>query len=201
MSRAFAIVPAAGRSERMGRPKLMLPWCESTVIEAVLAAWRGSSVAATVVVVHPEDRELADLCRGAGARVVVPAVPPLDMKSSVLHGIEAITTDYAPRVDDLWALAPADMPWLSAEVIDEMIAAMARMDASILVPTYQGRRGHPVLFRWTLAAEVASLAENEGVNELLKRHPPVEFAWADDSVLGDLDTPDDFAKARGRLPP
>jgi molybdenum cofactor cytidylyltransferase len=201
MPRSFAVVPAAGRSERMGQPKLLLPWGERTVIEAVLAAWRTSSVTATVVVVHPFDQDLAELCRKAGARVIVPPAPPPDMKASVTHALAAITTDYEPASDDIWALVPADMPWLRSDLIDAMLGDFARTGAEILVPTYKGRRGHPVLFRWSLAAEVGRLSEVEGVNGLLKRHPPAEFASPDDSVLGDLDTPEDFAKACRRLRP
>ena len=44
--RAFAIVPAAGRSTRMGRPKLLLPWSDGSMIESQLRAWRASRVAA-----------------------------------------------------------------------------------------------------------------------------------------------------------
>ncbi|MEX0642179.1 MAG: nucleotidyltransferase family protein [Pirellulales bacterium] len=196
MPRAFAIVPAAGRSERMGRPKLLFPWGKSSVIETVLATWHQTSVAATVVVVHPDDTQLAEVCRQAGAEVVVPPEVPPDMKASVRYGLEAVALKYKPGDNDLWALAPADMPWLPAAIVDQMIAAMDETGATIVVPTHAGRRGHPVLFRWSLGAEVSLLAENEGVSELLNRHKPAEFAWPDDSILGDLDTPDDLDAAR-----
>jgi molybdenum cofactor cytidylyltransferase len=201
MPRAFAIVPAAGRSVRMGKPKLLLPWDDRTVIEAVLAAWQRSKVTSTVVVVHPQDRELAELCRSTGARVVVPPTPPPDMKASVMHALAAITAANAPTADDIWALAPADVPWMRTDLIDAMLAEMDRTGADALVPTFQSRRGHPVLFRWSLAVELGQLTELEGVNVLLERHRPAEFASPDDSVLSDLDTPEDFANALRRLGP
>ena len=50
--RSFAIIPACGRSVRMGTPKLLMPWKDSTVIEAVLAAWEQSQIDEIVVVVR-----------------------------------------------------------------------------------------------------------------------------------------------------
>ena len=61
--RFFGVIPAAGRSVRMGEPKLLLPWRDGTLIEHVLAQWLASRVACVTVVVHPDDQELAAVCR------------------------------------------------------------------------------------------------------------------------------------------
>ena len=73
--RFFGVIPAAGRSVRMGEPKLLLPWRDGTLIEHVLAQWLASRVACLTVVVHPEDVELAAICRRAanGRRARHPA--------------------------------------------------------------------------------------------------------------------------------
>ena len=68
-TRSFAIVPAAGQSVRMGRPKLQLPWGETTVIETVLDAWRQSGISHLVMTVRDDDTELAALGRKAGAEI------------------------------------------------------------------------------------------------------------------------------------
>ena len=68
MFRSFAVVPAAGRSERMGAPKLLLPLGDSTVIEHVLAAWTASPVTRTVVVVRADDAELLGTLPGVRRR-------------------------------------------------------------------------------------------------------------------------------------
>src|SRR5689334_18779678 len=96
----FAIVPAAGRSARMGRPKLLLPWGNSTVIERVLAVWQASRVSRVVVVVHPDDTQVAKLARGSGACVVVPSEPPPDMKVSVGHALSYLAQTCAPSTPD-----------------------------------------------------------------------------------------------------
>jgi molybdenum cofactor cytidylyltransferase len=198
--RFFAIVPAAGRSARMGQPKLLLPWGNATLVEQVLGQWRASGVSDVIVVVHPDDSELAELCRGAGAQVVVPDVPPPDMKSSVGHALAWIGALRVPTSDDAWLLAPADMPRLNAALIDFVIANHQVAAPRIIVPTAAGRRGHPVLFPWSLAADVATLGENEGLNALLARSVVSEVAWGDASAFADVDDPADYERLRPERP-
>jgi molybdenum cofactor cytidylyltransferase len=201
----FAVIPAAGRSQRMGQPKLLLPWGASTVIEQVLAAWRASAVDHVVMIVHPEDGELAALARKCGAHVVQPAVPPPEMKVSIRAGLEEISRRFQPAADDAWLLAPADMPLLSHDVIVRLIEAHRAQasahnasEPTIWAAAAGGRRGHPVLFPWSLAREVDDLKEDDGLNVLLARHP-VRTVEADaQAVLEDLDTPQDYGRLRPR---
>ena len=191
---AFAIVPAAGRSARMGRPKLLLPWREGSVIESQLQAWRASRVAAVVVVVHPDDGKLAEVCRRAGAEVVVPDAAPPTMKASVLHGLEYIGGRYAPSASDAWLLAPADMPMLGSELINRILAAYDPNQPRIIMPECQGERGHPVLFPWWLVEEVRGLSPEEGLNVLRRRHGAEQILVADRGALVDIDTPGDYQR-------
>ncbi len=199
--RTFAILPAAGRSQRMGQPKLLLPWRGGTVIEHVLCVWRDSGVEQVVMVVHPLDDRLAELGAAGGAHVVRPETPPPDMKASVRLGLQWVATA-GPLPCDAWLLAPADMPGLTATAIASLVAAYGasvsngESSAPIWVPSYRGRRGHPVLFGWSMAAEVAHLAEGEGLNALLARHVVREVEMADPSICEDLDTPADYDRLR-----
>ena len=203
---SFGIIPAAGRSRRMGQPKLMMPWGTMTVVEQVVAAWRRSSVDHVVAIVRADDLELARLCQQAGAIVVVPQQPPLEMKDSVIVALEAITTRFKPGGDAVWLLAPADMPRLSSAVIDAILDEHRGAGQEILVPTHamptngnsrqanEAKRGHPVLFPWSLVQDVASLNEDEGVNVLLTRNPTREVSVNHPSILDDLDTVDDYQR-------
>lgn len=198
--RSFAIVPAAGHSRRMGRPKLLLPWDGSTVIETVIRAWRASRVAAVIVVARRDDVELLDRCHAAGAEVVAPGVPPAEMKDSVRLGLDYVGQRYRPRECDVWLLAPADMPRLSAPAINGLLDAHDPTDASILVPLAGGRRGHPVLFPWPVAADVANLPADSGVNSLLTRHSVREVPACHPGLVDDLDTPADYVRLQGEWP-
>jgi molybdenum cofactor cytidylyltransferase len=194
--RAFAVIPAAGRSLRMGRPKLLLPWRGSTLIDAQLSAWSSSRVESVTIVVHPDDALLADHCRQKGANVIVPDTPPSEMKVSVAHALRSIAARYEPASHDAWLLAPADMPLLTSVIIDQVLSAYNPQQPSIVVPKYLERHGHPVLFPWALAAEVDKLPANSGLKALRDRHGAQVVAIQDEGILEDIDTPDEYSRLR-----
>jgi molybdenum cofactor cytidylyltransferase len=197
--RFFAILPAAGRSVRMGRPKLLLPWQGRTVWEHVLDAWKGSTHELRIVaVVHPEDVAIADLARKAGVDVVVPGSPPEDMKASVRLGLAHHRAKYSPVDSDAWVVAPSDMPRLRPAVIDAVLSAYNPAVGAIVVPEHAGRRGHPVLFPWKLAGEVDALGADEGLNRIVARHEVVRLPLVDAAILEDLDTPEDYQALESR---
>jgi molybdenum cofactor cytidylyltransferase len=198
MFRSFAIVPAAGRSTRMGTDKRLLPWGGGTVVSQLLAVWRRSAVTRTVVVVGPNDRALAADLDVAAADVVVAPRQPVDMKASVLLGLDHVRDRYGPGAEDVWLVAPADMPGLLARVIDDLLAAHRPTTPRILVPMYGDRRGHPALFPWPLAAAVASLGDDEGIRGLFARHEVDALPFSAAAMPGDVDTPIDYSRQRSR---
>ncbi len=190
-ARVFGVLPAAGRSRRMGQPKLLLPAGSGTVIERVLETWR-ACMPVVVVVVHPQDGALAEVCRRCGAHVVVAQPPPPDMRASVCCALDELRRVYMPHVEDGWLLAPADMAGLSCGAIQGVLAARRQGGPEILVPTWNGRRGHPVYFSWRLAEAVAELPAGVGIDALVRAGPVREVPAADASVLADLDTPEAY---------
>lgn len=195
--RSFAIVPAAGHSRRMGTPKLLLPWGDSTVLAHTLAAWRAATVTRTIVVVRRNDEPTAEVVRQCGAVLVQPTADPPEMKDSIRAALEEVRVREQPTSSDVWLLAPADMPWLAPSVVATLLAAHDPETPRILVPEADGRRGHPVLFPWPLAAEVATLGADEGVNALLDRHGWTPLPVPSPGIHGDLDTPEDYTQRRG----
>ncbi|HEX3725080.1 MAG TPA: NTP transferase domain-containing protein, partial [Pirellulales bacterium] len=170
----FAVIPAAGRSQRMGRPKLLLPWGSTTVFERVLSTWLASRVVQVVVVVHPLDGQLAEMSRRQGVLVVQPEHPPAEMVNSVQLGLAAIAEQFQPARDDAWILSPADIPNLTTAAIDRLISAYdERVERSqaprVWAASAGGRRAHPVLFPWSLAADVHTLEPGEGLDVLVAR--------------------------------
>lgn len=191
----FAVVPACGHSSRMGRPKLSLPVGGRTVIEAVVAALRGGGVGHVLVVVGPHVPELVPLAEGAGAEALALAGPTADMRETVERGLAWIEDVHRPGPDDWWALAPADHPAVSPDVVRRLLAASGDPSHSVVVPVCDGRRGHPVLLRWHHAAGVRALPPGTGINSYLRRAGgTLELPVPDPGVLTDLDTPDDLAR-------
>jgi len=196
--RSFAVIPAAGRGVRMGGHKLLLPWGGSTVIEHVLSAWCSSSIGHVAVVIRPGDSELLARCRGLAVDVVVPDADPAEMKDSVRLGLQWTRRRYGPRPVDAWLLAPADMPRLSAALIDRVLTAYDLRQPSICIPVDPaGRRGHPVLFPWTLASEVDALGRGESLQQIVRRHPVRTVATAEAEPFQDVDTPEDYQRLQG----
>ncbi len=191
--RSFAIIPAAGFSRRMGRPKLLMPWREQpTLLAAVLRVWNTSRTDAVVLVARPGDEAVIACGTNLGVSVVVPDSPPPEMKDSVAAGLRHVRQFHQPHDDDVWLLAPADMPLISPTVIDRLLQTHDPAAPAIVQPTCDGRRGHPVLFPWALAAEVEKLTADEGLNVLSRRYPVREIPWHERGVLQDVDTPTEY---------
>ena len=180
----------------MGQPKLLLPWRGRTMIEQTIAAWQAGGVSRVVVVARPDDLALQNVVLQAGAVTVVPPVAPPEMKDSVQFGLSYVAQHFSPSATDVWLLAPADMPQLSPRIIARLLAEHNPAQGRILVPTLAGHRGHPVLFPWSLAAEVKNLGPTEGLNALIARHGGRQIACDDVKGLidpfADIDTPAEY---------
>jgi molybdenum cofactor cytidylyltransferase len=197
MTRSFAVIPAAGKSSRMGSPKLLLPLGGATVLARVVSAFRQAGIETVVVVVAPGAAALAEVAKSAGAEVVILPDETAEMRASIAHGLDYLKERHHPVVEDRWLLAPADHPVLDAGVISHLIAAgAAQPKHPIVLPAYQGQRGHPVLLSWEHAGPIRALPAGQGVNVYLRQWEaqtlvvPVSSA----SVLTDLDTMEDYER-------
>ncbi len=199
--RLFAVIPAAGLSRRMGRPKLTLPLGGKPVLQRLLEKLDRTEITARVVVTRQADQAVADLAESTGAWAVRPEVDPPDMRASVQFGLAAIEQRFSPVAADGWILLPADHPLLDADVLTALLQRWRTARPTILVPTFQGKRGHPTFFRWPLAAEALALPADCGLNQLLRQHQQdvLESAVTSPDVLTDLDTPADFERLKLRF--
>ncbi len=199
--RRFAVLPAAGRSRRMGRPKLLLPWGSRSLMEHVLRQYLAAPLEAVVVVVHPDDDELSRRVCNAGALVCRPPQPPRDMKESVRWGLRFVQQRYAPRPTDLWLLSPCDVPGVSAELIVRILSYYRPGAPEVVVPFCGRRRGHPVALPWRASAEVFTLPEHQGINSLVARWPQCLVPVSSQDAFHDVDTPQAYRRLRPEPPP
>ena len=198
--RVFAVIPAAGQSRRMGRPKLILPVGGQTVIRRLLHALEDARIEERVVVTRRDDQFLADEVSASGATLVQPVPDPPDMRSSVEHAVAWLRSNHAPINEDRVLLVPADHPVLASAVIADVLHQCLSVDA-IVIPTYQGRRGHPTVFPWSVINELNDIPADNGLNWLVHRDPNrvCELAVDDAAILTDLDTPDDYRAMLDRV--
>ena len=199
--RMFALIPAAGRSRRMGTSKLLLPWQSTTVIEHLIGTLTRPEIAAVVIVIRPDDHALQEAVQRTSAVAVIPDHEPPEMRDSIEIGLQAIRQRFSPADEDGWLLIPADHPLLEQELLDGLLTRWSQRDCEALLPTFGQQRGHPTLMRWSLAERIEQLPRDVGVNTLLRSSPNLVIEWPTDreSVLADLDTPEDYAFWRDRL--
>ena len=180
----------------MGRPKLLLPFGDTTVIGQLISTLEDAEIP-TFVLIRPDDPDLYGEVAKAQAVIVQPADSPSEMRVSIEHLLREIASTQRPTPDDGWLLIPADSPLLSHRVLQQLVDSWQHLDEMILVPTHQGKRGHPTLFAWQFAEEVFRLPRNVGVNQLIHDHPAAvnEVPVEDPTIHLDLDTPDDYKQA------
>jgi molybdenum cofactor cytidylyltransferase len=191
-SRCYAIIPAAGHSRRMGESKLLLPWRDGQIIDAVLRAWTTSRVSQVVVVMRRDDQPLRTACDRWPVSVVTADQDPPDMKASIQIGLRHLC-DIAKSADRCF-IAPADLPTLTAEIIDALIDASiaATESEKIIVPRFGQRAGHPALLPWSLTNQIFGLAENEGVNRIVDHHEKLYVPFSAEKLVTDVDTPEQY---------
>lgn len=199
----FGLIPAGGKSSRMGRPKLTLSLGGRTVLEHVVRALRGGGVEHVLVVVGAQVPELVLHAETAGAVVCRLSEDTLDMKATVQQGLRWLDRHFHPQAGDAWLLVPADHPTLEAAVIQTLLQAQGEPSStSILIPTFAGQRGHPALIGWNHVPEILALSADQGINAYLRRHGSAtrELPVNSASILVDLDVPADYERLRQQWP-
>ncbi len=192
---AIAVLPAAGASRRMGRPKLLLPFRGAPLVAAVVGALRAGGVDGIVLVTAGDDAELRAWARQAGVVTAINPAPERGMLSSIQEGLAALGgADALARRGDVLLVSPADLPRLDPKSVAELLRRMTEAEARLAVPLYQGRRGHPLALAPALIPEIFELDPALGLKQLRDRHEAelLEVPVDDPGVLMDVDTPADY---------
>lgn len=199
----FAVLPAGGKSKRMGRPKLSLPLGRRAVLEHVLSALRQARVEHILVVIGPHGAELGSLAKSAGAHVCTLATPCSGMRGAIENGLRWLEERLQPRPEDGWLFVPGDQPAMDPSIVPQLEAAYAAQPQfSIVIPTHKGRRGQPTLFSWKMVAALRAHPAELKLRSFVRQHAtetlevPVDSA----SVLWDMDTPEDYEWMRQNWP-
>jgi len=188
-----AIVPAAGLSARMGRPKPLLDVAGTPLLARVIAALAEGGVGVVVVVAPPscrvESAEIARIARQAGAVVVIPEHETIDMRATIEVGLDRVESLGLP---DSILLCPTDTPGIRSELVRRVIDQSRLRPEAIVVPISGSKRGHPISLPWPVATEIRRLKAGTGVKSLLddSARAVVEVVCSD--RLEDIDTPEEY---------
>lgn len=192
--RVIAVVLAAGASRRMGRPKQLLPWGETTVLGQTLANLGQSAVDEIVVVTGYEAQAVAAVAAQFNVTVVHnEAYDEGEMLSSLQTALAAI----GERGQAVLVVL-ADQPMVGPQLIDSLLRAYAEGAGDLLAPAYRGRRGNPVLIGRRYFEELLALPRGKAPRHLLRRHrDSLRLIDVDsEAVLQDVDDPEDYERHR-----
>lgn len=198
--KVYAVVPAAGQSRRMGEPKLVLKLGSRTVLEHVVSKIHACpSIAQILVVLGPQSVTLKERLAHSVLSVLLQE-QTADMRQTVEAGVQFLESTFHPHDGDGLLLALGDHPSIRSEVVQKMIDTFVLSPGRIVIPTFQGKRGHPLLLPMDVVGQLPAVPRDRGVNELLKMHPDriSEIAFSFDDLLEDMDTPSDYARLRRR---
>ena len=191
-----AIILAAGLSQRMGRLKPLLPFGDKPMLARVVDLFLTiAEIRPLIVVTGHAAPEITTALSGYPLHFAHnDGYATGGMLSSVQTGVRALPPDTAA-----FFLVLGDQPTVAPGTIKALLNAWheARDSASppsIILPVYQGRRGHPVLFAGHCAAEILDLPASATLKTCVQRHAgnTVEVAVEDPSILADVDTPEDY---------
>lgn len=188
-----AIVLAAGKGERMGRPKALVEWNGKTFLEHALTSLKAAGASPIAVVLDPASPDFATakkIASDAGAVVVENAKPERGMLSSVRHGLTALTgATHA-------ALLPVDHPGIKPSTLEALFLNARSKPDRIVVPVFEGKRGHPGVFPAARFGDLMGAPDDQGARAVLHSHANLvlEAEIDDPAVIRDLDTPEDLSK-------
>ncbi|MXY98481.1 MAG: nucleotidyltransferase family protein, partial [Gemmatimonadetes bacterium] len=189
------LVLAAGRSERMGTPKQLLPFGRVTLIEQVIRTLTRSRLGKEVVVVLGyRAMDIVKRISGLPVRLAYNPDPEGDMLSSIRCGLAYIEPDQAIMI------ALGDQPLVTTGIVNRLIDEYEGRPEGMVLPVHDGKRGHPMILSPAYREEILFESIPGGLKALRDRHSdsvrtvPVDS----DAVLIDLDHRSDYEEALRR---
>jgi molybdenum cofactor cytidylyltransferase len=192
--RITAIVLAAGLSTRMGRPKQLLPWGDTTVLGQTIDNLQRSHINEVVVVSGYQTQQVASVASQLGVQTFF---NELYASGGLISSVQTALR-LLPDNREAILVMLADQPMVETETIDRLVKAWSENKGELLAPVIKGRRGNPVLIGRRYFAELLSLPAGSAPRELINRHSEqlklVEVE--SDSILRDLDEIEDYERWR-----
>lgn len=189
MVKCSAILLAAGKSSRMGSLKALLPWKGTTLLQHQIKQFQQSIIDQLIVVLGYQSTKLIPYLDHCSAEWVWNEHYEEGKTASIKKGILSLKEE-----SDCCIIASVDQP-VSRNLIDEMISEFFQRQSKIIIPVYEGKRGHPILFSKEMIDELLEInEETQGLKAILhKRKDEIrELDVAERSVLFNFNSPQDY---------
>jgi len=190
-----AVILGAGRSSRMGQPKLLMPWGNGTILEHLIEQWLSVGASQVAVVVAAHNSSVTDVVRRNGrATCITNPDPDRGMFSSVRCA--AMWGEWKPAITH-WTISLGDQPHLQTTTLSELVEAVRKDPRAVWQPSCQGRRRHPVVLPASAFRALCQTGAADLRNFLESASIPRKTVDVDDPGLEiDIDTPEDYARAK-----
>ena len=161
-----AVVLAAGQSLRMGRPKPLLRFSDDrTFLGQIVSVLGRSRVDRITVVLGAEADGILASIDLSGVDVVINHDYRKGQLSSLIAALSRVPAEVEAVV-----LCLADNPFITPEIVDRLVGAFRETGKPIVVPVYDGKRGHPALFARTVFQELITAPADQGARHVLHEH-------------------------------
>jgi len=192
-----AIVLAAGESTRMGKPKPLLRMGDRTFLGQIVAVLQDARVDRITVVLGARAEAIAEAVDLSGVDVVVNYNYREGQLSSLFAGL-----DNAPAETEAILLCLVDGPFITVDIVNKVITTFRETGAAIVVPTFEGRRGHPSLFARSMFEPLRNAPPDEGARHVVRAYEDkiVAVEIAEEAVVTGINTPDDYRLLFGADP-
>jgi len=190
-----AAILAAGESRRMGTPKALLPYRGKTFVEHLIEVTRHPRVGVTRVVLGAHVDEIRAKLRTEAASIVVNADWQQGQLSSIQAAIRSLPADETEGL----ILCPVDHPIVSAALVAQLIERFDASGKSVVLPTFHGKRGHPVIFRAALYDDLLAASPEVGARQVVWAHAAdvLEVPTEEEGVILNLNDPATLERALG----
>ena len=192
MNKIWAIILAAGASTRMNRQKLLLPFNGKTIIETVVENVARSVSSNILVVLGSHREQIRKQIVNYNVKFCVNENYLDGMLSSVICGFRTLPEEAKAALIFL-----ADQPQIPSPVTDLVIETWQKSGKGIVIPTFNGRRGHPVLIETRYKTEIEKLDPEKGLRVLAEKfkNDVYEVECNIPEILRDIDTPEEYQNA------
>jgi len=191
MSKTAILILAAGESKRMGQPKQLLPYKNSTLLLEKIKQFQNLEKTQVFVVLGAFFKDIFPLLRELPVKVVMNSNWQEGMGSSLSKGIELIRKkDMFDRV----LITLGDLPLMESSHYEELIELSKNSGKRIVQTVYEETSGVPVVFDKSLFQSLARLKNEEGAKPLIEKYKKEVVKLDSTTPYFDVDTSDAYQK-------
>ena len=192
ITRCAVVILAAGQSSRLGRPKQLLEFEGSPLINRVAKTAVDAGIGDVFVIVGANAEQIKKELDQPRLRLVQNEEWQEGMASSIRKGLAAVEAS-DPKIDGVMILV-CDQPFLEAGTIREILQKQQSSGLAMAASVYQGKVGTPAVFHRSIFPRLMELKGDTGARKLFEAHPGEVALLPFEKGIVDIDTREDYEK-------